>query len=174
MGEVSGYLANQLGFSETGRYVLDNLIKPRISKIGICINDPFEECGKEIDFKHLGALELHEAVRKYWADFSDKVNPINDSLMEKSDCMLAVLDGGHALDDGVSGEIGYYAGIKRGPIFALRSDFRCGENIAVTINPQILGYIKKSKGTLVDGPGALEGWFTTIQNWYDSLKNTIP
>lgn len=94
--------------------------------------------------------------------------------MQNSDCLLAVLDGGHAVDDGVASEIGYYAGMRRGPIFALRSDFRGGENIAVSINPQLLGYILESKGKLIDGQGALERWFQAIKDWYNSFtKQTL-
>lgn len=170
MKQVKAYLANQFGFSETGKYVLDKLIKPRIQEIGIIINDPFLECGKELDFEYLSSLERYEDRIKYWVDFSRKVTPINNRLMKDSDCLLAILDGGHAVDDGAASEIGYYAGIERGPIFALRSDFRCGENIAVTINPQILGYILQSKGQLIDGPNAMERWFCEIQNWYNSLR----
>ena len=167
MKEVRAYLANQFGFSETGRYVLDNLIKPRIEKIGIIINDPFIECAKELDFNHLPNLIKYEDKVRYWKDFSDKVEPINNELMGNSDCLLAILDGGHSIDDGVASEIGYYAGIDGGPIFALRSDFRGGENIAVTINPQVLGYIRRSGGKLIDGQNAVERWFSEIENFYN-------
>ena len=175
MKEVKAYLANQFGFSETGLYLLNNLIKSRIEQIGIIINDPFVECTKELNSEHLSSLKSYNAVKRYWEKFSSKVNPINNRLMQNSDCLLAILDGGHIVDDGVASEIGYYAGIERGPIFALRSDFRCGENIAVTINPQLLGYILQSKGKLIDGESALERWFIEIKNWYDFfIKNPKP
>lgn len=170
MAVAKAYLANQFGFSETGRYLLENLIKPRISDIGIIINDPFLECGKEVDFVYLSKLQSYDGKVNYWAEFSRKVTPINNQLMQDSDCLLALLDGGPAVDDGVASEIGYYAGIARGPIFALRSDFRCGENIAVSINPQVLGYILQSKGSLVDGPDAINRWIKEIEKWYDSFS----
>jgi len=173
MKQVKAYLANQFGFSETGQYILDNLIKPRIEKIGLIINDPFLECGKELNFNYLSCLKEYEDRVKYWKEFSDKVTPINNRLMQDSDCLLAILDGGHTIDDGVASEIGYYTGIQRGPIFALRSDFRCGENMAVSINPQLLGYIRQSGGKLIDSPNAaIELWFSEIQKWYDSLKSS--
>jgi len=170
MREVYGYLANQFGFSETGLYLLDHLIKPRIEKIGIIINDPFIECGKELDPENLLQLKSHNAVKKYWERFSKKVTPINNRLMQNSHCMLALLDGGHAIDDGVASEIGYYTALGKGPIFALRSDFRGGENIATLINPQVLGYISQSKGQLIDGTNAIERWFEAVKLWYDSFK----
>lgn len=172
MNEVKAYLANQFGFYELGkRCILDNFIKPKIQEIGITINDPFVECGKELDFDYLSFLKSHIAVKKYWEKFSHQVTPINNRLMQNSDCLLALLDGGSAIDDGVASEIGYYAGIERGPIFALRSDFRCGENIAVSINPQVLGYILQSKGQLIDGENAVERWFEAIKKWYDSFMS---
>ena len=170
MKQVKVYLANQFGFSETGMYVLENLIKPKIQEIGIIINDPFLECGKEFNYDYLSKLERYGDRIKYCIEFNSKITSINNRLMRDSDCLLAVLDGGHQIDDGVASEIGYYAGIEQGPIFALRSDFRCGENIATSINPQILGYIRQSKGALVDGVNAIERWLSEIQRWYDILK----
>jgi hypothetical protein len=170
MKELKAYLSNQLGFSQTGRYLLDTLIIPRIQKIGIIINEPFEEGKKLIDFNHLKELRLHEEVKRFWEEFNLKVTPANNLLMQNSDCMLAILDGGHVVDDGVASEIGYYAGIKKGPIFALRSDFRGGENIATPINPQVLGYIIESGGKLIDGENALEKWSEAVKEWHDSFK----
>ena len=172
MKQAKAYLANQFGFSETGRYVLENLIKPKIQEIGIIINDPFLECGKEFNYDYLSKLERYGDRIKYCIEFNSKITLINNRLMRDSDCLLAVLDGGHQIDDGVASEIGYYAGIEQGPIFALRSDFRCGENIATSINPQILGYIRQSNGALVDGVNAIERWFSEIQRWYDILKES--
>lgn len=145
------------------------MIKPRIKEIGITIYDPFLECEKELDFIRLYNLKSYEAKRDYWYEFSSKVAPINNRLMQDSDCMLPILDGGHSIDDGVASEIGYYAGIKRGKIFALRSDFRCGENMAVSINPQVLGYILQSGGALIDGTNSLERWFYEISAWYSKF-----
>jgi len=173
MREAKAYLASQLGFSETGLFVLEKWIIPEIEKIGIIINNPFSECAKNLDLEHLGKIEKLDEERRFWRAFNLKVTPTNNKLMEESDCMLAILDGGHAVDDGVSGEMGYYAGIQRGPIITLRSDFRLGENIATSINPQLSGYIFQSRGVLVDrlqGPNATERWFAEIKKWYDSFR----
>ncbi|MDO8508131.1 MAG: nucleoside 2-deoxyribosyltransferase [Nanoarchaeota archaeon] len=172
MKEVKGYLANQLGFSKTGEYALENLIKSPIREIGIKIHDPFIECEKEQNISHLNSLKLYDEVFDYWKKFSYKVNPINNALMRDSDCMFAILDGGHQVDEGVASEIGFYAGIERGPIFALRSDFRGGENLAVPINTQVLGYIYLSKGNLFDGKNAIKNWLNAIRNFYDHFQNS--
>jgi nucleoside 2-deoxyribosyltransferase len=169
---VYAYLPNQLGFSETGKYVLEKKIKPRLREIGLQVLDPFVECAKELDFSQLEKLTLYSDVVKFWNEFNYKIPRINDPLMQKSHCMLPILDGGHAVDDGVASEIGYYAGIKRGPIFALRSDFRLSENVAAMVNPQIIGYIASSGGKLIVGQHATERWFQCIKEWYDLFSAT--
>ncbi len=166
---VKGYLANQLGFSETGRYVLDNLIKPRIEGIGIEILDPFVECAKKLDPKKVKILEKgsYSSLLRYWRKFSMEVPYINNKLMREADCMFAILDGGASMDDGVASEIGYYVGLNlSGPIFALRTDFRLSENIACLINPQVHGYII-TNGSLST---TLNGFFKNINYWYESLR----
>jgi hypothetical protein len=179
MKKVKAYLANQLGFSETGKYILENLIIPKVNEIGITINDPFRECEKELDSKHLDKLEKYEDVRNYWDEFNSKVAPINNALMQNSDCQLAILDGGHAVDDGVSSEVGYYAAMKRGPIFALRSDIRRGENLATSINLQLRGYIVESGGKLVEAPDpefkgekypVISTWLSEVRKWSDGFR----
>ena len=69
MKEVKGYLSNQFGFSETGRILLEEKIKPKIREIGITINDPFEICGKEIDWNYLATLEKYKDVKKFWEEW---------------------------------------------------------------------------------------------------------
>ncbi|MEM2974542.1 MAG: nucleoside 2-deoxyribosyltransferase [Candidatus Micrarchaeia archaeon] len=173
---VKAYLANQFGFSETGRYILYNKIRPRLVSIGLTINDPFVECSKEIDPKTLAEIKIadrHSKMFEFWQEFNRKITVINNRLMQDSDCMLAVLDGGADIDSGVASEIGYYACLRRGPIFALRSDFRLSENIATSINSQVLGYIEMSKGVLVDSNDSspMESWFSVIERWYSSFMH---
>jgi len=167
MEGISGYVANQFGFSETGRFLLEKMIKPRVRAIGINVYDPFEECEKELDLEHLSKLEKYSERLEYMQKFGHKITHINNALMKKSNCMIAILDGGHTVDDGVASEIGYFAGIEQGPIFALRTDFRLVESMANTVNWQIIGYIEQSKGKLVNSK---EEYFSEIRKWYDSLK----
>jgi len=170
MRRPKAYLANQLGFSSTGTFVIEDLIKPRIEGIGITVYDSFLDCAKELDPSYLATLTTYEEVLRYWEIFSAKVTPINNKLMEQSDCLLAILDGGHAVDDGVASEIGYYTGIRRGPIIAVRTDFRGGENIAVSVNPQLWGYIRQSGGELIAGQDCLNRWFSAIEKWYTNFN----
>ncbi len=179
---VKGYLSNQWGFSETGKILVDQ-VKQKIERIGIQVLDPFEECGKELDFNKLEKLTGFEEKRKYWETFSKKVTFINNRLMMNSHCQFAILDGGPAIDDGVSSEIGYYAALSEygrlhrrfesttkefGKIFALRTDFRLGENIGCLVNPQIEGYIYQTGGNISQN---LNDFFKEIESWYKRINN---
>ncbi len=172
--EIKGYLTNQWGFSETGK-ILIKYVKEKIEGIGIVVLDPFEECSKELNLEELSRLTDFEAKRKYWENFSRKVTPINNRLMRQSHCHLPILDGSPAVDDGVSSEIGYYAALVEeriipkgfGRIFALRTDFRLGENIGCIVNPQIEGYIYQTGGKISI---TLEDWFKAIKLWYQEVN----
>ncbi len=169
MTNLNIYLSNQLGFSEIGRRTLDTLIIPKIKDIGFTVLDPFEMCGKELDFDLLARLNKSEDVKKFWDEFNAKVTTINNNLMNSSVAQCTILDGGHTVDDGVASEIGYFYGAKLGPIFALRSDFRLADNMSTSVNSQILGYIKQSGGSLAVPPNAMDNWFAAIKQHYDSL-----
>lgn len=170
---VTIYLANQLGFSETGRYVLDHLFIPRLKEIGFDVFDPFVECGKLLDLSVLEICDKASGHQRFWEEFNRQVGPTNNKGMIESDCMGAILDGGHALDDGVSGEIGFYAGREIGPIFALRSDLRLAENLAAKVNPQITSYIEMSGGKLIDNyPNAIETWFDLLEKFYETFTSS--
>lgn len=142
---MKAYLANQLGFNEIGRVFLASFKNQVEEKCRLKILDPFYECEKFLNYDKLSSLKLHSDIIAYWDEFNKKVPTTNNQLMLSSDCMIALLDGGHSLDDGVSSEIGYYNGrFPNKPIFALRTDFRLCENVAGKINAQVMGYIKLS------------------------------
>lgn len=165
------YLANQFGFSETGRFILNEMFKKKWENIGIEILDPFAECAKEIDFSVLEEDLPNCWHMHYWSKFNDKVTPINNKLMWRSDCLVALLDGGHSIDDGVASEIGYYAGARPGcPIFALRTDLRLCENMALTINAQVYGYIKMSGGGFFTGPDATQKFYARLTEFANGLS----
>ena len=156
-----GYLANQLGFSETGRYLLENLIIPKLSALGIDVLEPFNECSKRIILPKIKDDSYSELL-KAWKNFNTQVPLFNNALMMEADIMLPILDGGHTVDDGTSSEIGYYAGIKpQNPIFALRTDFRFADNLAAPINIQIMGYITMSGGMYT----SVDAWLKAIEAW---------
>jgi nucleoside 2-deoxyribosyltransferase len=54
--------------------------------------------------------------------------------------IIAILDGGHAVDDGVAAEVAYFAAHHGHPIVGIRSDFRLVENLRAPVN-QALRYM---------------------------------
>ena len=71
--------------------------------------------------------------------------------------MIALLDGGHAIDDGVSSEISYFA-VKHGSMFGIRTDPRLAENIAGGVNSAVSHFFDNERygGLLFEGPEAYD------------------
>lgn len=86
-----------------------------------------------------------------------------------SDLMVVDLDGGASLDPVVSARAGYYAGLGIGPIFAKRTDMRLGENMACSVNPQILGNVWASGGDVFEND---DDWFVEIAHWANTLDSS--
>ena len=139
----SVYLANHLGFSETGKIALKHLVS-ELDKYFIVL-EPFRDAGTIKD------ITSHDAARAIIIS--------NRMLMSRSNVMAPVLDGTHAIDDGIAAEIAEFASKRFGPIIALRSDLRHHDS-KFRINPQILGYIKESGGKLC----------LSLVEWYSELK----
>ncbi|MEM2956444.1 MAG: nucleoside 2-deoxyribosyltransferase [Candidatus Pacearchaeota archaeon] len=137
------YLANQLGFSETGRMLLKMII-PEIEKYFI-VKEPFRDSGiiKKVTSK----------------DAAKAIILSNRKLMSKAKIMAPILDGSHAVDDGIAGEIAEFSLKKLGPIIALRTDLRQHDS-NFAINPQIEGYIKDSGGKICF---SLAEWFSELR-----------
>ena len=154
---------DKFGFSEEGRILLYDIIVPKLEK-WFDVNEPFRECMKyfpaELKDQKIRDTMDYGKVRNLYARFNSGAAATNRRLMEKSKIMAAILDGGHTIDDGTAGEIGRYCAKKYGPIIALRTDMRLGENIGSSINLQIESDIIRSKGKLC----------ISIEEWYNELK----
>lgn len=159
--QARAYVSSQLGFSETGRFLLEQLIDPKLREAGIVPLNPFETCAALIDFEQLAQIKKEGTAREledFWRSFNVQVCPTNNKLMMQADCMALVLDGGHAGDDGACSELGYMAGkYPDKPVFALRTDFRAADNMATTVNAQLLGYITQE--------GRSGGLYTSVDEW---------
>lgn len=79
--------------------------------------------------------------------------------------MIALFDGSHAVDDGLSAEVGYYAAT-HGRIAGIRSGFRLAENRSAPINPAVEYFIDQ----LFDGPEAYDSALKTIKKWADEIR----
>lgn len=171
MAEIEAYLAHQFGFSElASKYIIQPVVK-KIEDIGIKVLEPFTECAKLLNLEYYEKLDSYREKEAYMLNFSRIVGFTNEALIRKSNMMLAILDGGHSIDDGVAGELGSYHAYKQGPIIAIRSDFRLGENLGSLINPMLLYYIEDSNGFLATLPNAEDKWMAAIKSQYDKLKS---
>lgn len=138
------YLANQLGFSETGKILLYKQIIPELDKY-FTVLEPFRDAGT---IKKITSQDAAKAII-----FA------NRKLMSKSKIMAPILDGSHVTDDGTAGEIAEFALKRLGPIIALRTDLRQHDSNFL-INPQIEGYIKESGGKIC----------RSLAEWYSELE----
>ncbi len=171
---VPAYVASQLGFSDLkdhlGLYY--NRLKDEAGVLALC---PFAACSEYLDFNTLDQAKSIEDVMGFWQDFNALVGPVNyGELMPRSKLMIAILDGGHALDDGVSAEISYYAERYQDskPIIGIRSDIRLAENPAAPINPAIRHFLDQGPygNKLVVGPGAYVAAMPKIKNLADRIR----
>jgi nucleoside 2-deoxyribosyltransferase len=143
-GKKTIYLANQHGFSETGKLLLYKHIIPVLEK-HFTVLEPFRDAG---------------TIKKTTSqDAAKSMIFLNRKLISKSKIMAPILDGSHVTDDGIAGEIAEFSLKKLGPIIALRTDLRQHDS-NFSINPQIEGYIKESGGKLCK----------SLAEWYSELE----
>lgn len=174
---VPAYVASQLGFSSSGKDQLNNFYGRLRDEAGVLPLCPFTACGEYLDFSRLGNSKTIDEVLSFWDDFNKIVGPVNyGELMPRSKFMIAVLDGGHALDDGVSAEIGFYAAEYKGekPIVGIRSDFRLAENLAAPINPAVRYFIDQGpyNGSFFSGLDAYDKAIESIAKLTEMIKSS--
>jgi hypothetical protein len=143
---VPAYVASQWGFNSAGMERLYHFYSTLRERAGVLALCPFTACSERLDTARLGTLQTKEEVDSFWEEFNNIVGPINyGTLMPRSKFMIALLDGGHTIDDGVATEIGYYTGEFKGkkPIVGIRGDIRLAENPMAPINPAIRYFLDK-------------------------------
>lgn len=132
-------MASPLGFSATTRpYYRDELL-PRLADAGYRLLDPWEGAPTTAsDESRLSVLQ----------DLNRAIGQRNAALIDRSDAVLAVLDGVD-IDSGTAAEIGYAAARSK-PVVGLRTDLRrSGENAAATVNVQVDYFIRAGGGRVV-------------------------
>lgn len=152
---VAAYIAHQLGFNEPGRFFLERSFFPRLRKKGIHPLDPFKASGdllSSMPHPEREGISL-EGSRSDWGGFNGGVGKMNyEFLMPRSKLLIAILDGGHAVDDGVAPEVSHYWTKYERPVIGIRSDIRGGENLAAPVNPALRYFFdqaeKKFKGPM--------------------------
>lgn len=174
---VPAYVASQLGFSASGKEQLNKFYNRLRDESGVLALCPFTACGEYLDFSRLADSKTIDEVLGFWNEFNKIVGPVNyRELMPRSKLMIAILDGGHALDDGVSAEIGFYAAEYKGrkPVVGIRSDFRLAENPAALINPAVRYFIDQGpyNGFFFSGLDAYDKAVESIAKIAEGIKNS--
>ena len=164
---VPVYVASQFGFNEPGREFLERFYERLRNEAEIFPLCPFKACEEFLDKNNPN-----------WKKFNKIVGELNyEILIPKSKLLIAILDGSHAIDDGVSAEIGYYAGkCPLKPIIGIRSDFRMAENPETPINIAVKYLIEKSpRGKLFAGSSAYDDAFEYLSDLAKKIidENTV-
>lgn len=153
------YLAGPLGFSEAGSYFHNNYIIPLVKELDYNYYNPWKtKLDKKI--KKVSSLDYGKRKRNEWNQLNHEIGELNTSEIDRSDIVLAVLDGTD-VDSGTASEIGY-AYAKGKLIIGYRGDLRViTDNEGSTINLQVEYFIKSSGGKIV----------TTIKELKSFLKS---
>lgn len=168
---VPAYVGSQLGFNTPGKIFLEERFYPKLREVRVLALCPFKACGEFLDFSKINDDMSVKEYRKFWERFNKIVGPVNyETLMPKSKFMIALLDGSHAIDDGLASEVSYF-GEKHGHVIGIRSNFRLSENIAAPINPAIRYFIdsKAYNGQFFDGPHAYDNAYKAIKKLADKF-----
>jgi len=140
------YLASPLGFSESGRNYLYEVLIPAITENGFKTINPWELTSSDLAAAIKGMPPGREKRAK-WKELNTLIGSNNTSGIDKADGIIAVLDGTD-VDSGTAAEIGYAAALGK-PVSGYRSDFRmAGDNEGATVNLQVEFFIYKSGGTI--------------------------
>lgn len=141
------YLAGPLGFSEAGRVYQYGTIIPELQRLGHEVIDPWRSTSQE---KIDAILSMPYGVekREAWKGLNRVIGANNQAGIDRSDAVLAVLDGVD-VDSGTASEIGYAFANNR-PIIGYRGDFRLSaDNEGSTVNLQVEYFIRQSGGNII-------------------------
>ena len=155
------YLAGPLGFSEAGRSFHDGKLIPAIVRLGYEVIDPWKLTDqRKIDA--VAALPYGPARRDAWQKLNVEIGGNNRSGIDRSDLIVAVLDGVD-VDSGTASEIGYgFAKGKR--IIGYRGDFRLSaDNEGSAVNLQVEYFIRQSGGEIVTALADLLGTLAKVK-----------
>lgn len=140
------YLAGPLGFSEVGREYYNNILIPRIKKLGYQVLDPWSANASE-ELEEVLNMESSKVRDEKLRKLNFGIGKTNEELIFDSDLVLACLDGTD-VDSGTASEIGYAKALGK-QIFGYRGDFRLSsENTGSKVNIQVEYFIISSGGEI--------------------------
>jgi len=167
MKNVVAYLASPFGFTDAGQEFMKQKFSPMLKNLGLVILNPWDSLeSTSTEIKKILTIENYDERISHFKSFNMKIAKGNEEMINKSDIVIAVLDGTD-VDSGVSAEIGFaYANGKK--IIGYRGDFRVtGDNVGAAVNLQVEYFISQSGGTLVTSLEDLENIVKKIQNDYN-------
>ncbi len=140
------YIASPLGFSEAGKFFLNEKLVPVFTRLGLDIIDPWVLTSPEI-INSASSMPAGENRIKAWSDLNRIIAGNNIKGIIESDGVFAVLDGTD-VDSGTAAEIGYASAIGKA-VTAYRGDFRsAGDNEGSIVNLQVAWFIESSGGVI--------------------------
>lgn len=155
------YLASPYGFTDSGSKFMRTVMIPSIANKKFQILNPWNTSPiLKMQLKKVTMMKDNRKQMKKFSELNLKIGLKNEELLDKSDMVIAILDGTD-VDSGVASEVGY-AYAKKKLIMGYRSDFRLsGDNSGTKVNLQVEYFIKKSGGQII----------TNIKDLEKSLKN---
>lgn len=140
------YVASPLGFATSTTAFMTELM-PRLEQV-VKVENPWDDLRFVDDFNEIGTLDSYSERVNRLQRINVELGKTNAERIDKSDAVLAILDGVD-VDSGTAAEIGYaYAKGKR--VYGLRTDFRlAGDNLGAIVNLQVEYFITASGGRIV-------------------------
>lgn len=140
------YVASPLGFAASTTAFMHDLIS-RLDGV-VHVENPWDDVRFVGEFIEIETLENHTERVDRLQKINHELGRTNAERIDKSDGVLAILDGVD-VDSGTAAEIGYaFAKGKR--VYGLRTDFRlAGDNIGSIVNLQVQYFIEASGGRVV-------------------------
>jgi nucleoside 2-deoxyribosyltransferase len=145
---ASVYIASPFGFSAATKRFYTRELLEAIRAVGIEPLDPWDDPAAERELDDAHKMALDEERRETFRAINRRLGAANAANIERSDALLAVLDGVD-VDSGTAAEVGFAAAIGK-PIVGLRLDTRqAGDNEGAVVNMQVEHFIVASGGDLV-------------------------
>jgi nucleoside 2-deoxyribosyltransferase len=141
------YMAGPLGFSDAGSSFYYGTLIPEVKRQGYEPIDPWK-LTDQAKIDAVKALPYGSKRRNAWRKLNVTIGGNNRKGIDKSDMVLAVLDGVD-VDSGTAAEVGYAYAMGK-PILGYRGDFRLSaDNEGSMVNLQVEYFIRQSGGDII-------------------------
>jgi nucleoside 2-deoxyribosyltransferase len=143
---MKAYLASPLGFAESTKAFMDELIATLRTRIEVV--NPWDDQRFAADFARIPSIDSVAERKKLLQHINHELGKKNAECIQACDAVIAVLDGVD-VDSGTAAEIGYAFALGKS-VWGLRTDFRlAGDNEGAVVNLQVEYFIYQSGGKVV-------------------------